>query len=137
MSQDDTNRAKLARLADALIEDIMATPDADIIAEVDSASIERARTILIEIKANLSRRRLADAKAQLEAWRTAQSRSRHAFDRAAARDHFEKIRRADPAFNQKMTMAARNGKEPTDSDKEGLIEDWADLQRLDEQDTLE
>jgi hypothetical protein len=137
MSQDDSNRAKLARLADALVKDIMATSDADIIAEVDRASIERARTILIEVKANLSRRQLADAKAQLEAWRTAQSRDRHSLDRATARDRFEKIRRADPAFNQKMSMAARNGREPTDSDKEGLIEDWADLQRLDEQDTLE
>jgi hypothetical protein len=137
MSQDDINRAKLARLADALTDDIMATPDADIIAEVGQSGIERARAILTQVKASTSRRLLAQARGQFEAWRVAQSLGRHSLDRAAARDRFEKIRSADPAFNQKMTMAARNGREPTDRDKEGLIEDWADLQQLDEQDTLE
>jgi hypothetical protein len=137
MSPDDTNRAKLARLADAIIEDIMATPDADIVAEVGHASIERARTIILEVKRNLSRRALAEAKAQLEAWRSARSRAGNTLDRTAARDRFEKIRRADSAFNQKMTIAARKGRDPTDNDKEGLAEDWDDLQHLDEQDTLE
>jgi hypothetical protein len=81
MSPDDTNRAKLARLADAIIEDIMATPDADIVAEVGHASIERARTIILEVKRNLSRRALAEAKAQLEAWRSARSRAGNTLDR--------------------------------------------------------
>lgn len=137
MSQDDTHRAKLARLADALMEDIIATPDADILAEVDRASIERARTILVEVKANLSRKLLGEARAQLEAWRSAQSRDRRLLDRTTARDRFEKILRADPALHQKMTIAARNGRAPTDNDKEGLSEDWADLQRLDDEDKLE
>jgi hypothetical protein len=47
------------------------------------------------------------------------------------------MRRADSGFNQRITLAARNGKAPTDNDKDGLIEDWADLQKLDEQDSLE
>lgn len=137
MSQDDTNRTKLARLADALVEDIMATSDADILAEVEKCSIDRARAILVEVKAGLSRKLLADARTQLGAWRRAQPVGGHTIDRATARDRFEKIRRLDTAFNQKMTLAARNGREPTDNDKEGLIEDLEDLRRLDEQDTSE
>jgi hypothetical protein len=136
MSGDGTHRTKLARLADALIEDIIASPDADMIAEIDHASVERARKLLIEVKASLSRRLLTDAKAQLESWRSAQSPNRHSLGRPVALERFENIRRADAAFNQKMTVAARNGKAPTDADKEGLAEDLADLQRLDEQDTL-
>lgn len=50
MSGNDNQRAKLARLADALMEDILATSDADIVAEVDFASIERARALLIEAR---------------------------------------------------------------------------------------
>jgi hypothetical protein len=36
-----------------------------------------------------------------------------------------------------MMIAARHGKAPTDNDKEGLVEDWADLQALDDEDKLE
>lgn len=137
MSQDNTSRAKLARLADALLEDILAMPNSDILAHVDKASIQQARAVLIEVKTNMSQRVLAEAKDQLDEWRAAQQRHARAFDRAAALDRFEKIRRADPAFSQKVTLAARNSKALTDDDKEALMEDWADLQRLDEQDALE
>jgi hypothetical protein len=37
------------------------------------------------------------------------------------------------AIRQHMTIAARKGKAPTDRDKEGLDEDWADLQQLEGQ----
>jgi hypothetical protein len=36
-----------------------------------------------------------------------------------------------------MLLAARNGQAPTDSDKEGLAEDLADLQRWEDEDPLE
>jgi hypothetical protein len=51
MSQDENHRAKLTRLADALMEDIIASSDADIIADVDASDIERARTILEDARA--------------------------------------------------------------------------------------
>jgi hypothetical protein len=137
MSQNHDDRAKLARLADALMQDILATPEADILAEVDDEGIERARTILIEVKMNLSRQLLTKAKAKHEAWRSTQSRSAIPPDRSATRDRFEKIRRGDPEFNQKVTLAARNGKAPTDADVDGLIDDWADLQGLDGEGTTE
>jgi hypothetical protein len=132
MSPTDNERRKLSRLADAIIEDIVSTSDTDILAEVDIASIEQARVILVEAKANVSSRLLVDAKAQLDAWRSAQSRRRTSGGPGAAQDTFEKFRREDPAFNQHMTIAARKGKAPTDKDKEGLDEDWADLQQLED-----
>lgn len=137
MSPNDNHRAKLSRLADAIVEDTVAVSDADILAEIDIASIQQARAIFVEVKTNISKRALTVAKVQLEAWRSAQSLRRRSPDGITARDTFEKIRRADPAFNQQMTIAARKGKAPTDKDKEGLDEDWADLQRLDEQDNIE
>jgi hypothetical protein len=135
MSQSETARKKLARLADAIMRDLLETPDADIVAEVDGADIERARAIIVEVKMNVSRQSLGNAKAQHEAWKTSRAKTVVPLDRATARDRFEKIRRGDPEFNQKITLAARNGKAPTDADIEGIADDWADLQRLDGEET--
>jgi hypothetical protein len=137
MSQDQSAREKLARLADAIMQDILETPDADIIAEVDSADIERARTILIEVKMNVSKQLLSKAKAQHEAWSISRTQSVVTFDRSTAHGQFERIRRGNSQFDQKITMAARSGKAPTDRDIEGIAEDWADLQRLDGEETTE
>ena len=138
MSQDRDDRTKLARLADAFMQDILSAPDADVIAEVGREGIERAGTIFIEVKMNLSKQLLAKAKAEHEAWRSS-APTRHviAFNSASARDQFESIRRGDPDFNQKITLAARNGKAPSDADVDGIVEDWADLQRLDGDGTTE
>ena len=137
MSQDENHRAKLMRLADALMQDIIASSDADILAEIDVADIERARAILIEVKTCVAKQSLDAAKTQLDAWRSAQSRAASPLVLTDARERFDKIRRADPDFNRKILLAARNGSAPTDSDKEGLVEDLADLQRLEDEGTLE
>jgi hypothetical protein len=125
------------RLADALMQDIIASSDADILADIDVADIEQARTILIAVKTGVSKQSLNVAKSQLDAWRSAQSRAASPPALIDARERFDKIQRADPDFNQKMLLAARNGKAPTDNDKEGIVEDLADLQRLEDEDTLE
>ena len=117
MSQDKTNRIRLARLSDAIIDDVMATSDADIIAEVGHTDIEQARKLLIEVKANTARQ-MMDARKQLEVWRREQALRGHSFNRAAARDHFEKTRSQDTTFQKKTMMAARSGKAPTGRDKE-------------------
>lgn len=137
MSRNDNERQKLSRLADAILDDVLSASDADILAEVDAASIKEARLILIEAKANAAHQLLADAKTQLNTWRSAQSRRQRPHGSAGAEHTFQKFRREDPAFNQHMTIAARKGKAPTDRDKEGLDEDWADLQKLEGQDESE
>jgi hypothetical protein len=133
MSRDHEAREKLARLADAVMQDILETSDADITAEVDRGDIESARAILLEVKMNISKQLLIQAKAQHEAWSAARARVAISFDRLAARGQFERIRRGDPHLDQRMTMAARNGKAPSQADIEGIEEDLADLQRLDEE----
>jgi hypothetical protein len=137
MSQDENHRAKLLRLADALMQDIIASSDADILAEIDVADIKQARAIFIEAKAHVSKRSLITAKIGIDEWRSARSHSsRPPLALNDARQCFDKIRRADPNFNQKVLLAARNGSAPTDTDKEGLVEDLADLQRLEDEDSL-
>jgi len=131
MSQDKTAREKLAQLADAILQDILETPDVDIVAEIDSADIERARALFVEVKMNISRQLLTKAKSQHEAWGAALAQDGRTIDPLRARDLFEKIRRGDPELNQKLTLAARNGKSPSETDIAGMADDWADLQRLD------
>ena len=131
MSQDRTARDKLIQLADAILQDIFETPDGDIVAEVDSADIDRARAIFVEVKMNVSKQLLTKAKAQHEAWGNSRAQNGRSLDRSVARDHFERIRRGDPDLNQKLTLAARNGNSPSESDIAGMADDWADLQRLD------
>jgi hypothetical protein len=133
MSQDHEVRRKLAKLADALMQDIIETPDADIIAEVGEDGIARARTLFAEAKQEVSRQHLLRAKAESGAWKSAQSKF-ISFDRTVARSRFDKIKAGDPDFDRKMTIAARNGEAPTDRDVDGLIDDWGDLQRLDGKD---
>jgi hypothetical protein len=134
MSQDQDHRAKLARLADALMQDIIAAPDEDILAEVDRGAIERARALLIEVRADMLRQQLAKAKTEFSTWSSATSHESSKSDGAYVREQFDKLRRGDSQFNRKITLAARNGTPPTDNDMQGLVEDWADLQRLDDED---
>jgi|ERR1044072_145 hypothetical protein len=137
MSQDGTHRTKLVRLADALIDEIVATSDIDIISEVGRLDIERARVILTEAKTKTAQRVLVQARHDLEAWRLIQSKRDHSSDRTAIGDSIDRILSSNPGLNEKMMLAARAGKEPTDRDKEGLIEDWIDLGRFENQDTAE
>jgi hypothetical protein len=127
MSGDDNARTKLIRLTDALMEDIIATPDAEIIAEAGQAAIEQARVIFGKAK-------MAKTKSDLERRNNSYSKDVVPFDRVAARKQFAKIRTGDAEFERKMTLAARNGEAPTDADIDGLSDDLADLQRLDGED---
>jgi hypothetical protein len=112
----------------------MATPDAEIVAEIGNDGIQRARSIFDKAKQELSKQLLMNAKSKLEAWHAALSGNVVPLDRTAARVLFDKLRAGDTDFNRKMTLAARHGQAPTDSDVDGLINDWADLQRLDGED---
>lgn len=134
MTQTPEARAKLAKLADAFMQDILATPDADIVVEVGKDGIEWARAQLLKAKQELSSRLLIKAKKELEDWKLSESKQPVFFNRSAARSQFDKIRAGDMEFDRKMTMAARNGQAPTDTDVDGLADDWADLQRLDGED---
>ena len=128
-------REELERIEDALVESILEAsgdalrqelteaggePDA-LIAEVDSA-IAGARS-------ESARRRLETARREFEAWR-ASSEEITGPERDAARSRLEQIRTGDRRLDSKMMMAARKGEGLSESDLEALIEDMAELERL-------
>ena len=55
------------------------------------------------------------------------------FDRAATHEEFERLKNKDAAFDRKIMLAARNGSAPTRRDEEGLVDDLADLNRLEDE----
>jgi hypothetical protein len=124
--------SKIDLLCDALIEDILSTPDAEIISETSKEETEKVRHALAGAEENVGRGRLAAAKAGLEAWRRNDRRIIDATGRAANRDRFDRQRAGDAAFQRKMTLAARNGESPTDDDLRGLADDYAEVRRLEE-----
>jgi hypothetical protein len=136
MSQDK-DRTRLVRLADALMNEVLSAPEEEIASEIDYAAITETRAIFIEVKRAFAGRSLEMAKEELAAWRSANSRGGTSPDPASVREEFKKLQRSDPEFGRKITLAARNGKAPTDADVGGLVEDWADLQRLDGEDMPE
>lgn len=127
MSDNDKARTKLERLSDALMHDILATPDTEIILEVGQDEIDRARALFGKVK-------MEKANAELDAWKEAHSKDVVPFDRATARKKFETIRKGDTQFDRKLTIAARNGEAPTDGDIDGLSDDLIDLEKLDGED---
>jgi RNA binding exosome subunit len=127
MSNNDKASTKLERLSDALMNDILTTPDAEIILETGQDEIDRARVLFGKVK-------MEKAKAELDAWKEAHSKDVIPFDRATARMKFETIRKGDTQFDRKITIAARNGEAPTDGDIDGLSDDLIDLEKLDGED---
>src|SRR6185437_9304207 len=104
MSQDETHRAKVMRLADALMQDILTASDDDILSEVDVVHIQRARTIFLGVKARTSKQLLDTAKIGFEGWRSLQIRVGGQLNNTETREQFEKILRDDPVLNEKITV---------------------------------
>jgi hypothetical protein len=123
---------KFENLCDAIIEDILSTPDDQIVAETSSEEIERVRAALARAEQEAGARMLASAKSESETWRANARRAVPASERTALRDRFDKFRTGDKEFEKKATLAARKGAKPTDGDLEGLADDYAELRRLEE-----
>jgi hypothetical protein len=124
----------LENLCDAIIEDILSTPDDQIVAEMSKEEIEGVRAALTRAEQEAGARVLASAKSGIETWKANARRAVPASERTAVRARFDKFRTGDKEFEKKATLAARNGEKPTDRDLEGLADDYAELRRLDEDD---
>jgi hypothetical protein len=133
-SPADKDEDALARLSQALAEDILAASDESILGEVkddggDPAAIAAATRALFEQAAVASNKALlADAKAAVAADRRP-SAGVVQLDAAAARRRLARLLAQNPDTAQKLTMAARKGKPGDFSDDEvfGLLEDFEDL----------
>jgi hypothetical protein len=123
---------KFENLCDAIIEDILSTPDDQIVAETSREEIEGVRAALARAEQETGARILASAKSKGEVWRANARLAVPALERIAHRVRFDKFRAGDMEFETKATLAARKGEKPTDRDLDGLAEDYAELRRLEE-----
>jgi hypothetical protein len=80
-------------------------------------------------RAESARASLERARAELSAWST-KSGPASPLERQAARTRFERLRSGNYDPDEKMMMAARKGEGLSESDLEGLIEDMAELEKL-------
>ncbi len=126
MSENRSSRADLDRLADALVEDILTASDDEILAEAredygDPAAVAAEVHEIYERAILLAKKnRLAAAR---DAVRRNNARGRKLvhLEPREARLRLEAALAKDP--NAKMTLAAREGKELSDADVLGMLED--------------
>lgn len=84
-------------------------------------------------RASFAKERLARARAELTQWR-AKSGNVGATERESARAKLQQMRGIDRDLDSKMMLAARKGKGLSDRDLEGLLDDLAELERLERED---
>jgi hypothetical protein len=141
-SRKNPTGEQLDRIEDALIESILGASEAELREEMAERSEDpdkcllRMEQIITGAKLASGKRRMERAKSELQEWRARQAKTPQ-FDREAARSRFEKIRSRDPELASKMLLAARKGEGLSERDMEGLLEDLAKLERLDDGDSGE
>lgn len=140
-SRDDARR-QLGRLADALAQETLDTPDDEFSAELKSENV-RFEDIAQAAKEAIARGIVAHHKGKLAARRAAYETAKRA--RAAPpRRRFaltleQKIQTItwfafkDPALKALITMAARSEKDMSESDLDGMLEDLRDLGAIDDE----
>jgi len=128
----DGARLALARLENALVEDILAASDDEIAAEIvevhgDPKKVAAAtRAVFEKALAGMGKARLAAARAAVDASRRRPA-TVVALDPAAARRRLDKLMATDPEVASKLTLAARKGSSPSDADVRSMLEDLEEL----------
>ena len=127
-------RYQLHKISDLFIDDLLATSDADILAEATkNISIknagERAKAAYQRALQTSGQNRLQAARRamELERERTETDFDLRNMDAGKARKILEKFAANDPDFSTKITLAARNLQDMSDSEVLGII---LDLKRL-------
>jgi hypothetical protein len=124
-------RTALARLADALIEDVLATPDQELLAEFSDArgdpakNADAMRALFEKSVLKSNKDRLRAAQAGLAASR-AHSGPARIFNMQNARERLRRVLASCPR-DVKITLAARNENELSDADVLGMLQDLDEL----------
>jgi hypothetical protein len=124
------HREELDRLASAMVDDLLATPDEQLLAELGEADVEAilaaGRDILAGTRRKAGKATLAHARKHIarEAAKPRGNRLRLAPD--VARRRLSGIV-ANASADSRITLAARAGKGVPDEDLDGLVEDADDL----------
>jgi hypothetical protein len=133
--RQNKQREAIDRLEDALVDDILAASDEDILAEAredgtDPEAVAAAMQALFEQA--LGKVRLAAAKAAVAAERRRPAADVIPLDPAAARRMLDRALARDPETASRLTMAARKARGAILSDEEvrGLLQDFQELGAL-------
>ena len=130
-----TARDELERIEDALLESLLNASGQELREEIAAAGIDPDSCIadveatIAAARAECSRKRLEDARAELAAWRKRDAKT-DATSIDAARLKLDRLRSGDKELDKKMMLAARKGEGLSDSDIEGLLADLAALEDL-------
>jgi hypothetical protein len=130
----DAKHIALDQLTDALVENILATPDADLLKEEreagndPSASAKHARALYERASISVAKKKLQDAKAALQAERRPRvGAPGKKLDPAVARTRLNVLLEQHPETKTKLTMAARKGEGLSDADVQSMLEDLEEL----------
>lgn len=124
-----SKKPALDALDEAIFSEIMATSDQEVVAEVGEARIAKGFAVLERAKQQTARQRFLDAKAGLQADRSTSQTTVVPIDKARAKADLDRILQSDASLRSKLTLAARKATSNDISDDEGLLEDFAELQR--------
>lgn len=133
MSTKSSDASLLARLDDALMDDIFELSEADLDAEFKEMGLDPAAEVA-SMRGAIDKAVKAAAKdtllsARAELVKFKRETPSGAGGVAAGRAVLERIKARDPAMAD-MMMAARKGKTLSKRDEEGVAEDLADLEKL-------
>lgn len=120
----DTKKERMACIDDFIIDEILATSDAEILAEVDAPEIDKAIAGFERAQLVANKQRFAAVQAAVRNDRAGQVLS---FDRGKAQEELKRILESDTSLRGKLTLAARKGTGANEDDAEGILDDLAEL----------
>src|SRR6185437_5283177 len=105
-------------LGDEIVEDLLSTPDHELLAEGDTSAcaqqIRAAKEAFERAKVTVGKQKWAAAKATLAKANPSALGGRPSVDVASIRARVESLARENPVMREKLTLAARNGQEWSD-----------------------
>jgi hypothetical protein len=128
---------ELDGIEEALVQSILDADPKALREELEGAGLNPDRLVaeFDEVTASArsmyAKQRLARARSELAAFRV-RRRGPTPAERAAARNRLDKASSGDPDLASKMMMAARKGEGLSESDVDGLVDDIAELRRLED-----
>jgi len=134
--REDSHRKKLDRLTDVLVDDILQTPDTEILSEVADkgksvkAEVNSIREILKNAEKQVAKNRLVAAREAVARQKKAEQMAKSKailLSPEDARLALDTILRKHPDSTQEFTLAARKGKDLSDSDVMSMLEDLREL----------
>jgi hypothetical protein len=121
MSEKD----RVDRLDDAIIAEAMSLDHEELAGLVSDGETVAAQTSLNRALAAAGKLRLARAKSRVALYKAGGRTGGHYSHGGGAR--VQTLRRQDPYFDKKLTLAARSGKAGAEADAAGLEEDLGEL----------